>query len=99
MDLMREIAGITDVKCDCTLQELTGYINTLSVHFGFGSSFSEEDVMSALLKLVHDPESDVLVVRTNPGTGYPIDKEYPWCVVRTCPKQRFYPLDYDNVPG
>jgi hypothetical protein len=97
MDLIREIAGITDVKCDCTLQELTGHINILATHFG--GNFSEEDVMAALRELEEDDESDVLVVRTNPGTGYPIDKCYPWCVVRTRPRHKFVPIGYDDVPG
>lgn len=81
MDLMKEISRITDVKCDCTVQELTGYINMLAIHFG--GNFSEEDVMNALRKLEEDDESDVVLVRANPGTGYPIDKEYPWCVIHT----------------
>lgn len=97
MDLMKEIVGITDVKCDCTVQELTGYINMLAVHFG--GSFSEEDVMSALRKLEDDDDSDVVLVRANPGTGYPIiDKGYPWCVTHTRTPPKFVLPGYDDVP-
>lgn len=97
MDLMKEISGITDVKCDCTVQELTGHINMMSVHFG--GSFSEEDVMAALRNLEEDDESDVVLVRANPGTGYPIDKGYPWCVIHTRPTRKFVLPGYDNVPS
>lgn len=97
MDLMKEIAGITDVKCDCTVQELTGYINTMAIHFG--GNFSEEDVLAALRKLEEDDESDVVLIRANPGTGYPIDKGYPWCAIHTQTFPKFVPPGYDDVPG
>lgn len=96
MDLNKEISGITDVKYDCTVQEFTGYVNMLAAHFG--SSFSEEDVMAALRKLEEDDDSDIVLVRANPGTGYPIDKEYPWCLIRTREPCKFVPPDYDYVP-
>ena len=97
MDLMKEIAGITDVKCDCTVQELTGHINMLAVHFG--GSFSEEDVMRALRKLEENDNSDVVLVRANPGTGYPIDEGYPWYVTHTRTPPKFVLPGYDNVPS
>jgi|MudIll2142460700_1097286.scaffolds.fasta_scaffold174240_3 hypothetical protein len=97
MDLRTEIAGITDVKFDCTVQELTGYINTLAFHFG--GNFSEEDVMTALRELEEDDESDVVLVRANPGTGYPIDKRFPWCVIHTRTHSKFVPPGYDDVPA
>lgn len=97
MDLMKEISGITDVKYDCTVQELTGHINTMAIHFG--GCFSEEDVMTALRKLEEDEESDVVLVRANPGTGFPIDREFPWCAIHTRPRPKFVIPGYDDVPG
>lgn len=96
MDLMKEIAGITDVKYDCTVQELTGHINNLAAHFG--GHFSEEDVMAALRKLEADEESDVVLVKADMYTGFLIDQRLPWCVIHTRPSFKFVP-GYDGVPG
>lgn len=96
MDLMKEISGITDVKCNCTLQELTGHINMLASHFN--DNFSEDDVLDVLRKLENDDESDVVLVKANPYTGYSIDRENPWCVIHTRESHKFVPPGYHNVP-
>lgn len=93
MDLMKEIVDITHVKCDCTVQELTGYINTLATHFG--GCFSEEEVMNALRKL-EETSGEVALVRANPGTRFLNDQEFPWCVVKTRPSRKFVLPRYDD---
>lgn len=97
MDLMKEIAGITDVKCDCTLQELTGYINTMAQHFD-GKSYTEEDVLLAVRCLEDDEKSDVVLVKGLPGVGYTADN-LPWLVIHTRAYPKFVPPGYDDVPS
>ena len=97
MDLMKEISGITDVKYDCTVKEFTGHVNTLARHFG--GFFSEEEVFNALRKLEEDDNSDVSLIRANPGTGYSIDKDFPWCIIRTKKPYNLVSSGYLDVSG
>jgi len=52
--------GILDVKCDCTVQELTGHVNNMTNHYG-GGPFSEEDIIAVIKEI-----KDVYLIKTMP---------------------------------
>ena len=97
MDLLKEIEGITDVKCDCTIQELVNHINTLSTHFG-GHFFSENDVLEAVRFLENRDTGNVVLIKEITGLEKQMPDNLPWQVIRINPQLKFAPDDLDHVP-
>lgn len=97
MNLLKEIEGITDVKCDCTIHQLTNHINILSGHFG-NKIFSENEVLEAVSSLENKETNDVILIKKMTGLEKQMTDDLPWEVIRINPRKKFTPYGLNDVP-